>query len=79
MRRLKGLRVSKRDVNPRDTTIVDLLEELPALLEKIETENSDVPNIGLEDYKKQIDIVEQFISKNKLKILPLNTCVRSFI
>jgi len=43
-------------------------EELPALLEKIEVENMDVPNIGLEDYKKQIDIVERFISRNKLKI-----------
>ena len=43
-------------------------EELPALLEKIETENLDVPNIGLEDYKKQIAIVEQFIARNKLKI-----------
>jgi len=43
-------------------------EELPVLLEKIEVENTDVPNIGLEDYKKQIDIVEKFISRNKLKI-----------
>lgn len=43
-------------------------EELPAIIEKIEVENTDVPNIGLEDYKKQIDIVERFISRNKLKI-----------
>jgi len=43
-------------------------EELDGILEKVELENEDIPNLSPEEYKKQMDIIESFLKKNKLKI-----------
>ena len=43
-------------------------EGLNEILEKVESENEDVPYLSIEDYKKQSNIIENFLKKNKLKI-----------
>lgn len=43
-------------------------EGLDEIIEKVTEENSDVPNLSLEEYQKQKTIVENFLKKNNLKI-----------
>ena len=43
-------------------------EGLASRLEKIVEENKDIPDLGEEEYKKQVNIIENFIAKHKLKI-----------
>lgn len=41
---------------------------LDELIEKVESENEDVPYLSLEEYAKQQKIVEDFLRRNRLKI-----------
>jgi len=43
-------------------------KDLDSIIEKVTEENEKVPNLSIEDYNKQKNIVEEFLKKNNLKI-----------